>query len=87
MAEDQDTGIRQGDGASCHYCCSSAKSCPSLCNFIDCSPPGSSVHKIAQAKILEWLIPFSRGSTQLKNRTQVSCIAGGSLSLSYQGSP
>ena len=38
--------------------------------------PGSSVHGILQAKILEWVaIPFSRGSSQHRDRTQVSCIA------------
>ena len=38
--------------------------CPTLCNPIDCSPPGSSVHGILQARILEWVtIPFSRGSS------------------------
>ena len=44
---------------------------------MDCSPPGSSVHGIFQARILEWVvIPFSRGSSWLKDWTQVSCIAG-----------
>ena len=39
--------------------------------------PGSSVHGILQARILEWVaIPFSRGSSQLRNQTQVSSIAG-----------
>ena len=39
-----------------------AQLCPTLCNPMDCSPPGSSVHRILQARILEWLaIPFSRG--------------------------
>ena len=33
--------------------CSVAQSCPTLCNFMDCSPPGSSVHGISQPKILE----------------------------------
>ena len=38
--------------------------CLTLCNTIDCSPPGSSVHGISQAKILEWVaIPSSRGSS------------------------
>ena len=42
-----------------------------------CSLPGSSVHRILQARILEWVaISFSRGSSQSKNRTPVSCIAG-----------
>ncbi|CAI9153061.1 unnamed protein product [Rangifer tarandus platyrhynchus] len=37
-----------------------AKSCPTLCNLMDCSPPGSSVHGISQAAILEWVaISFS----------------------------
>ena len=36
-----------------------------LCNPMDCSPPGSSVHRISQARILEWIAyPFSRGSSQ-----------------------
>ena len=42
-----------------------AQSCPTLCNLMDCSPPGSSVHEILQARILEWVaIPFFRGSSQ-----------------------
>ena len=36
-------------------CAKSLQSCPTLCNPIDCSPPGSSVHGILQARILEWL--------------------------------
>ena len=45
---------------------------------MDCSLPSSSVHGILQARILEWVaIPFSRGSSQPRDRTQVSCIAGG----------
>ena len=52
-------------------------SCLPLCNPMDCSPWDSSVHGILQARILEWVaIPFSRGSSQPKNWTQVSCIAG-----------
>ena len=42
---------------------------------MDCSPPGSSVHGILQAKILDWVaISFSRGSSQPQDRTWVSCI-------------
>ena len=45
---------------------------------MDCSPPGSSVREIHQARILEWVtIPFSWGSSRPWNRTQVSCIADG----------
>ena len=44
---------------------------------MDCSPPGSSVHGISQARILEWVaIPVSRGSSQPRHQTQASCIAG-----------
>ena len=44
---------------------------------VDCSPPGSSVHGILQARILEWLaVPFSRGSSLPRDRTQVSRITG-----------
>ena len=53
-----------------------AQSCPTLCDPMDCSPLGSSVHGILQAKILEWVaIAFSRGSSCPRNRTGVSCIA------------
>ena len=42
-----------------------AQSCPTLCDPMDCSPQGSSVHGILQARILEWVaISFSRGSPQ-----------------------
>ena len=52
-------------------------SCPTLCNLMDCSLPGSSVHGISQARIPEWVaISFFRGSSQPRDRTQVSCIAG-----------
>ena len=44
---------------------------------IDCNPPGYSVHGILQARILEWVaIPFSKGSSQPRDRTWVSHIAG-----------
>ena len=50
--------------------------CPTLCNPLDCTPPDSSVHGIFQAKILEWAaIPFSRESSQPRDRTLVSYIA------------
>ena len=57
--------------------CEVAQSCPTLCNPIDCSLPGSSVHGIFQARVLEWVaISFSRGSSQPRDRTQVSYIVG-----------
>ena len=53
------------------------QSCPTLCDPMDCSPPGSSFHGILQARILEWVpLSFSRGSSQLWDWTQVSSIAG-----------
>ena len=52
------------------------QSCPTLCNPMDCSPPGTSVHGILQARILEWVVmPLSRGSSQPGDRTRVSYIA------------
>ena len=49
-----------------------------LCDPIDCSLPGSSVHGLLQARVLEWIAsPLSRGSSQPTNRIQVSRIAGG----------
>ena len=48
-----------------------------LCDPIDCSPPGSSIHGILQTRILEWVaIPFSRGSSRPRNWIQVTCFAG-----------
>ena len=56
----------------------SLQSCLTLWNPIDHSLSGSSVHGILQARILEWVaILFSRGSSQPRDRTWVSCIAGG----------
>ena len=53
-----------------------AQSCPTLCDPVDYGPPGSSVHGILQARILEWVaIPFSRRSFQFRDQTQVSRIA------------
>ena len=59
------------------YLCEDAQSCPTLCNPMDCSPPGSSVHGILQARVLEWVaISFSRSSSWLRDRTRVSCTVG-----------
>ena len=63
------------DSAQCHKC-SVIQSCLTLCNPMDCSPSGSSVHGILQARILEWVaISSSRGSSQPRDRTWVSRIA------------
>ena len=57
--------------------CWGAQSCLTLWYPMDCSPPGSSVHGIPRARRLEWVaIPFSRGSSWLKDRTQVFCTVG-----------
>ena len=46
-------------------------------NPMDCSPPGSSLHEIFQARIVEWVaISFSRASSQPRDQTRVSCTAG-----------
>ena len=53
------------------------QSCPTLCDPTNCSPPGSSLHGIFQAKVLEWVaISFSRGSSRTKDGTCISCPAG-----------
>ena len=54
-----------------------AQLCPTPCDPMDWSPPGSSVQRILQARILEWgAVPFSTGSYQTRDGTRVSCIAG-----------
>ena len=62
-----------------HYlyygCCLVAKSCLTLCDAMDCSPPGSSVHGISQARILELVaISFCKGSSPTQELNPVSCI-------------
>ena len=66
-------------GGPCILCCVLvAQSCSvSLGSHRMCSPPGSSVHGIVQARILEWVAsPFSKGSSRPRDWTWVSCIAG-----------
>ena len=54
-----------------------SQSCLTLCNPMNCSPPGSSVHRISQARILEWLaVLFFRGFSWPRDQTRVPCIAG-----------
>ena len=58
------------------------QSCPTLCDLMDCSLPGSSLHEIRQARVLEWVaISFSRGSSQSRDQTWVSCILGRRFNL------
>ena len=81
-------------GASClfGFCLRSvAQSCPTLCDPMDLSPPGSSVHGIFLVRILEWVvISFSRGSSQPRDQTHVSCLsctAGGFYTTEPQTKP
>ena len=64
--------------------CVCAQSCPTLCNPTDCSPSGFSVHGIFQARILEWVVSSSRGSSL--DQTQVSALQADSLPLHYRNS-
>ena len=63
----------------CGLCLCCAKSLPSfliLCSLMDWSPPGSSVHGIPQARILEWVaMPSSRGLSQPRDQTHTSSIS------------
>ena len=55
--------------------CSVTQSCPILCGLRDCSPSGSSIHGIFQARILDWVaISFSRGSFGPREQTHIFCI-------------
>ena len=57
-------------------CAKLFQSCPTFYNSVDCSPPGFSVHRLLQARILKWVaIPSSRGSFSFRNRTPVSCVS------------
>ena len=75
--------------SKCHACCCLvAKSCPTLCDPMDCSPARvlHLAHGIFQARILEWVaISFSRGS--FRDQTSVSCLAGGFLTTEPPGKP
>ena len=65
-----------------------AQLCLTLHDSMDCSLPGPSVYRILQARKLEWVvIPFSRGSSRPRDRTQVSALQASSLYLIQQGSP
>ena len=66
--------------------CDSCSVMSDSCNPMNCSPPGSSVHGILQARLLEWgAIPFYRGSSRPRDQTRVSCI--GRRILYHLGSP
>ena len=72
----------------CSTCVLSHFSRPTLCDPMDCSPPGSSVHGILQSRILEWVVMLSsRGSSQPRYRTCVSCTVGRFFSTEPPGKP
>ena len=61
----------------CAFVCSVIQSCPTLYDLMDCSLSDSSVHGILQKRILGWCaMPSSRGYSQPRDQTQISCIAG-----------
>ena len=65
-----------------------AQSCLTLCDPMDCSPPGSSVHGILQARILEWVtMPSSGGSSRPRDQTQVSALQADSSPSGPPGKP
>ena len=79
--------LQSESAAHIHYCLVT-KPCPTLCDPMDCSLPGSSVHGISQARILEWVaISFSRGSSQLRYQTCISYIAEGFFTTEPPGKP
>ena len=59
-----------------------------LCDPMDCSLLGASVHGIFRVRMMEWVVAFfSRASSQPRDRTQVSCVVGWLYPLSHQGIP
>ena len=57
-------------------CAKSLQSCPTLCDPMDCSLPSSSIHRVLQARILEWVtVPCSRGSSRPRDGTRVSYVS------------
>jgi len=69
-------------------CCLVTKSCPTLLQLLDCSPPGSSVHAISKARILEWVaISFSGGSFWPRDQTHIFCIGSGFFTTEPWGKP
>jgi len=56
-------------------CCLVAQPCPTLCDCVNCSPPGFPVHGIHQARILEWVdLSFSRGSSLFRDQICIACL-------------
>ena len=75
LQEKPDSTVSPRFNLTCCCCCLVPRLCPTLCDPKNCSPPGSYVHWISQAEILEWVAIFSsRGSSQLRDQTHISCI-------------
>ena len=69
-------------------CCSVVKSCPTLCDFMACSLPDSSIHRISLARILEWIaVAFCWGSSWPRYQTHVPCLAGRFFTTKPHGKP
>ena len=69
-------------------CCLVTKLCLTLCNAMNCSPPGFFVHGISQARLLKWVATsFSRGSTQPRDETCVSFLADRLFTIEPPGKP
>ena len=88
LLEDMIVGVLLNFSFACLFLClhkvkvKAAQSCPTLCNQLDCNLPSSSVHGILQVRILEQVaISFFWGSSQPRDRTQVSCSAGGFFTI------
>ena len=77
---------------SCIHACLVAQLCLTFCDPVDCHPPGSSVHGILQARIVEWVaISYTWGSSQPRDQSHVSCICSIDRQILYHwchpGSP
>ena len=71
-----------------HCCCLVTKSCPTLCDPMDCSPPGSSVHEIFQAGMLDWVAISSSGDLPNPGIKHTSPeLAGGFFTTEPPGKP
>ena len=58
-----------------YFLCVRAQSCPTLCNPMDCCPPGSSIHGVLQARMLKWVVmQSSRGASRPKDWTRISLV-------------
>ena len=72
----------------CVCVCTRAQLCLTLCNPMDNSPPGSSVHRIILARMLKWIVmPSSRGAYRPWDQTHVSCVSCDGRQILYPESP